>query len=223
MVSGVKDQPHGASFKTWARKVSAAFGERGVQVTTRHDYEIAYRYIWACGTCGVQYKRHSKSIDVARHACGSCKGALVQVLPAPRGGGGGTGEGMGGSGGGKGEGGKGGGFQTFVKEHYARVKREEPGWGMGEIMVRLGREYREEKGMAKAKGEAEGGKGRGGGGKEGVAVEVVEVGSERDGEEEMEGNGGGVGGGMSGNGDGELDGVARKLDHLSLGGEGKRE
>lgn len=208
MLSGVKDAPHGASFQTWARTVSLAFAARGVQVTTRHGYEIAYKYRWACGGCGLEYQRHSRSIDVARQVCGSCRGGLVQVVPAPRG--------TGGAGEGGGEGGvTGGGFQAFVKAHYARVKREEAGWGMGEVMARLGREFREEKGravaMATAKAPVEGVEGR-----EGVEVEVVgvvEVGSERD-REEVEG--GGDRGGMAGNGDGELDRVARKLEFLNL-------
>ncbi|KAF2723447.1 hypothetical protein K431DRAFT_191453, partial [Polychaeton citri CBS 116435] len=73
MVSGVKDQPHGRSFKAWGTRCSAAFGDRGVHVTTKHSYDIDYRYVWRCkneGECGVEFKRHSKSIDPKRHRCG---------------------------------------------------------------------------------------------------------------------------------------------------------
>ena len=89
MVSCELKQPHGASFQAWARKATAAFGStHRVKVTTKHDYAIAYKYVWMCVSehCRTEYKRHSKSIDVQRHTCGKCKGRLVQLLPRPRGG-----------------------------------------------------------------------------------------------------------------------------------------
>lgn len=137
MIDGVTTRPHGAEFKCWARKVNESeFGrhrgplgsmilEEGeskgkweggyaVEVTTRHGYEIEFRYVWVCdgplasassgqgpaggsgvgkggekengGGCGTEYKRHSKSVDPSRHRCGVCKGVLRQVKPAPRGG-----------------------------------------------------------------------------------------------------------------------------------------
>ncbi|KAL8831259.1 MAG: hypothetical protein Q9170_005378 [Blastenia crenularia] len=69
MISNVKDHPHGKEFKIWARKCSAAFAHRGINVTTKHTYEISY----------------NKSIDPRRHSCGKCKEKLVQVKPVPRG------------------------------------------------------------------------------------------------------------------------------------------
>jgi len=210
MISGIKDQPHGREFKIWARKVSDKFAERGVRVTTKHEYVIEYKYIWACGACGVEYKRHSRSIDPARQRCGSCKEALVQVLPVPRGGGGRVG-GSGGVGGNEGAGGTGetpmrSAYQIYVKTHYATVKKENPTLGMGEIMVLLGRGYREEKARRVVVEEA--GEDNGG--------EVVVV-SDGEGDENEEI--GGLGGG--GVGDGDLDGVARKLDFLSLRAESR--
>lgn len=79
-------------------------------------------------TCGLEYKRHSKSIDPSKHSCGNCKGKLVQVQPAPRKG---VGEG------------KRSDYQDFVKWENQRVRRENPGAGFGEIMSILGREFRE--------------------------------------------------------------------------------
>ncbi|KAL2421361.1 hypothetical protein ABEF95_005500 [Exophiala dermatitidis] len=108
MVSNVRDQPHGASFKQWANKVTAHLRQtnvpvwRDVQVTTKHSYVINHKYLWVCvgrpdrtavmdylnlgseGGCGAEYGRHSKSIDVEKHRCGKCKGRLVQVRPIPR-------------------------------------------------------------------------------------------------------------------------------------------
>lgn len=126
MISDVKDRPHGKEFKAWARTCSAAFAHRGVDVTTKHSYEISYKYVWACTDCGTEYKRHSKSIDPARHSCGKCKEKLVQVKPVPRGKGKGISE-----------------YQRFVKERFKGVKRERPELGMGEIMAVLGKEFKD--------------------------------------------------------------------------------
>ncbi|KAL9119882.1 MAG: hypothetical protein Q9187_003559, partial [Circinaria calcarea] len=48
MLSHCTTAPHGASFKSWARKVSTAFAHCNVLVTTKHSYAIEYKYIWAC-------------------------------------------------------------------------------------------------------------------------------------------------------------------------------
>lgn len=134
MISGIKDNPHGASFKKWAAKCTRIFKGRNINVTTKHTYEITYKYIWACSseTCGLEYKRHSKSIDPAKHSCGSCKSKLVQVQPVPR----------------KvnAEGGvKRSEYQEYVKKEHERVRSQNPGVGFGEITAILGREYRESK------------------------------------------------------------------------------
>ncbi|KAL8713940.1 MAG: hypothetical protein Q9220_002086 [cf. Caloplaca sp. 1 TL-2023] len=128
MISHVKDNPHGKEFKNWAQKCSTAFAHRGVHVTTKHSYKIAYKYIWACDQCRIEYKRHSKSIDPAKHSCGKCKGKLVQMKPVPRGEGRGMSE-----------------YQRFVKERYSKAKKESPSKSMGEIMAVLGREFRASK------------------------------------------------------------------------------
>lgn len=106
MVSNVRDQPHGASFKAWAMKVTRYLRAhdnpmyRGVEVTTKHSYAIDHKYLWVCAGrealgllksvpeaedgCGAEYGRHSKSINTDKHRCGRCKGALIQVRPKPR-------------------------------------------------------------------------------------------------------------------------------------------
>ena len=56
MVSGVRDQPHGASFKAWADKVTTHLRTapnlpelyRSVEVTTKHSYNINHKYLWVC-------------------------------------------------------------------------------------------------------------------------------------------------------------------------------
>ena len=121
-----------------ASKCTKAFSHRNITVTTKHTYTIAYKYVWVCEACETEYKRHSKSIDPAKHTCGKCKGKLVQVQPAPR----------------KGQSeGKRSEYQDFVKKEHERVKLENPGKGFGERMAILGREFRESK---KAGGVGEG-------------------------------------------------------------------
>lgn len=86
MISGTTTNPHGKDFKVWASKCSHAFRDRGIHVTTRHSYDIDFKYVWQCVSCRLEYKRHSRSIDIQRHRCGSCKSELEQTRPASRGG-----------------------------------------------------------------------------------------------------------------------------------------
>lgn len=153
MISGVRDQPHGTSFKAWGRKVTAAFGaSHGVEVTTKHKYEIEYKYLWACEGegCGAEFGRHSKSIDPAKQRCGTCKSRLRQIRPMPRA------EKEGHNLGEK----KVGAYAAFVKEHYAGVKKEMGKASQKEVMEAVGRKYREEKArLAQRTGSAQGGDG----------------------------------------------------------------
>lgn len=154
MISNIRDQPHGASFKRWAALASAEFASRGIEVTTKHNYEISYKYAWQCSDadrCGVLYQRHSKSIDPGKQACGKCKGRLVQVRPVPRGkvaakgsiagsvGGAPVeqGEGRAGMDDGKTE------YQKFVKEHFRHVREDlGPKSPMKDVMREVGARYR---------------------------------------------------------------------------------
>ncbi|TVY85742.1 HMG box-containing protein, partial [Lachnellula willkommii] len=118
MISNMKTNPHGKEFKAWAAKVSHHFRHRGIEVTTKHSYSIDYKYIWECENCGLEFKRHSKSIDPAKHQCGVCKSKLVQTKPVPRGGGS-----VGGN-----------EYQVFVKENMKIVREANPGSPQKEIM-----------------------------------------------------------------------------------------
>ncbi|KAF7191663.1 HMG box-containing protein C19G7.04 [Pseudocercospora fuligena] len=159
MISGVKDQPHGASFKQWGVKCSRAFGDRGINVTTKHSYEIEYKYIWRCEDeeCGMEFKRHSKSIDPKRHRCGQCRANLSQIKPVPRGGAKASNQ----------DSGKAtpvngilgmppkatpvNGYAAYVKEHFANLKKSMPGSSHKQVMEALGKQYRDEQ-AAKASG-----------------------------------------------------------------------
>lgn len=161
MISRVTAEPHGASFKAWARKATTAFALVGVEVTTKHSYAISYKYAWVCvgrqgaavdegDGCGTTYQRHSKSIDVARQGCGKCKGRLAQVRPVPR-----SAPTMPSKADGFGDGAEQrripaaaapkpkSGYQAFVSEQYKLVKAELGATSpMKEVMGEIGRRYR---------------------------------------------------------------------------------
>jgi len=128
MVSNIKTNPHGKEFKAWAAKVSRKFADRGIEVTTKHSYAIDYKYVWECENCGLEFKRHSKSIDPSRHQCGVCKSKLVQTKPVPRGKGAGVSE-----------------YQVFVKENMRIVREANPGSPQKDIMGLVGKKYQEYK------------------------------------------------------------------------------
>lgn len=99
-----------------------------------------------------------------------------------------------GAGAGKGkEGGGGKSYQEYVREHFGRVRAENPTLGMAGWMVELGRAFREERARGLELGVPAGGTGGG------ISI-----------------SGGGGGNGGGGGGGGGVDEVARKLDFLSL-------
>ena len=148
MISEVRNNPHGAEFKSWGRKATVAFANKGVEVTTKHSYQIDYKYVWECISCGYEFKRHSKSVDPARHSCGKCKGKLAQTKPTPR-----VGAGVTVGKDGKREKSE---YQVFVKANFARVKKELEAEGkdaqMGKVMEAVAKEYRERKSTSGGKG-----------------------------------------------------------------------
>jgi len=164
ILSGIKTNPHGAEFKSWGGKCTTAFRSKGVNVTTKHDYEIDFRYIWLCtgplnsvidasstsvspqpaiieggGGCGKTYGRHSKSIDPIKQGCGHCKGRLVQIKPAVR-------MNVSTKNGSKSPVKEVNGFAAYMKENFARVKRDlGPKQSQKSVMEEMGRQYRAEK------------------------------------------------------------------------------
>lgn len=134
MINGLTTNPHGKEFKSWASKCSRIFGHRGIHVTTKHAYEINFKYKWECTNCGLGYKRHSKSIDTQRHRCGTCKGELKQVKPAPRAK---VANNSGASGQSE--------YQLFVKDQMKLVKRENPDVPQREILKIIAEKWAIEK------------------------------------------------------------------------------
>ncbi len=68
--------PHGDVFKRWARRFESEFG---VEISTCHSYDIAFKYRWECSGCGQTVGRHSKSFDPHKYRCGACRGEFVQI------------------------------------------------------------------------------------------------------------------------------------------------
>ncbi|KAH7122869.1 SprT-like family-domain-containing protein [Dactylonectria macrodidyma] len=133
MVSGITNNPHGREFKIWAAQCSRVFANRGIEVTTKHSYDIDFKYVWECEACTMEFKRHSKSIDPQRHRCGSCKGMLRQTKPVPRKGGKTTSQ-----------------YQVFFKEQMAIVREENPGTPQKEVMKLIAAKWAKQGGPSKA-------------------------------------------------------------------------
>lgn len=108
MISGITNNPHGKEFKHWAAKCSRAFASRGIKVTTKHSYDIDFKYMWQCDGCSYSYQRHSKSINPEKHRCSGCKGKLVQKKPVPR------------------NSGKPSEYQLFIKQEMKALKQQHP-------------------------------------------------------------------------------------------------
>nr|ODN94420.1 hypothetical protein L204_04551 [Cryptococcus depauperatus CBS 7855] len=132
IISGDYKNPHGAIFKSWGRKVMAARQD----IETKHSYSITYKYEWKCSNqyCGQVYKRHSKSIDVAKHACGSCRSKLTPLLGEKR----------------KAV----SGFQLYLKENMRLAKTAMLGAAHGEIMRALSQRWAEAPEATKMENEA---------------------------------------------------------------------
>ncbi|WVR09359.1 hypothetical protein IAU60_006425 [Kwoniella sp. DSM 27419] len=123
IISGDYKNPHGSVFKSWGRKVMRA--RKDVEVTTKHSYVIEYKYEWKCSStyCGKVYKRHSKSIDPAKHACGSCKGKLVPLFAHKQK--------------------AASAFQLYLKANMKLAKAAMPGQPHGEVMRALSKRWNE--------------------------------------------------------------------------------
>ncbi|KAL5598499.1 uncharacterized protein BROUX77_006333 [Berkeleyomyces rouxiae] len=121
MINNLRTNPHGREFKVWATQVSNVFGHRGIEVTTRHTYDIDFKYAWECSSCGLEYQRHSKSINPERQRCGKCKSVLVQTRPTPRVASAKPSE-----------------YQSFMKRHMKTIKAENPSLKQKDVMKMIG-------------------------------------------------------------------------------------
>ena len=137
MIDEERNNAHGKVFNSWATKCTHHFNYRGVKITTKHDYVIDYKFGWKCTDCGLEYERHSRSIDPSRLGCGVCCGKLVQTKPKPK----------------SATARKPNRYQVFVKENMQRIKDENPGSPQKKIMSLVAQEYQKVKAMSMRGGE----------------------------------------------------------------------
>jgi predicted SprT family Zn-dependent metalloprotease len=142
MIDDVRKPAHGPVFQSWASKCTLLFSNRGVKVTTKHNYIIEYKFVWECTNCGIKYQRHSKSIDPTRLGCGACGSKLVQTRPKPKSAAASKPS-------------KPNNYHIYVKENMNRIKDENPGKTQKEIMSLVGQEYREAKALSLRGGKLE--------------------------------------------------------------------
>ena len=86
IVDGNLKPPHGPCFQKWVAIATKAI-QPTIPITTKHKFEIHYKYSWECvnPSCSVTLiRRHNRrSIDIKRHVCGRCRGALREVMDTP--------------------------------------------------------------------------------------------------------------------------------------------
>lgn len=72
--------PHGVVWKSWVKKVEAWDNEHAngtLRIGTYHEYQVQWKYWYACQKCSSGVGRFSKSVNTERSRCGSCGGKLV--------------------------------------------------------------------------------------------------------------------------------------------------
>jgi predicted SprT family Zn-dependent metalloprotease len=69
--------PHGLEFKRWAGEAGAAYDD--IDVTTCHNYEVHYKYKYACTFCDKTFGRHSKSLNCQKYRCAACSSKIALV------------------------------------------------------------------------------------------------------------------------------------------------
>lgn len=77
VIDGSNKPAHGPVFKKWGTRATHA--DHTLVVTTRHTYEINYKYRYQCEGCRKIFGRHSDSIDTEWLRCGKCRGKLVSL------------------------------------------------------------------------------------------------------------------------------------------------
>ncbi|KAG9023171.1 hypothetical protein FRB95_013470 [Tulasnella sp. JGI-2019a] len=124
LVDGIGNPDHGAAWKKWANKVTRKRSD--IEITTRHTYEIAYKYSWKCTNtaCGHIYGRFSKSIDTTAQGCGLCRSVLRPLFETKV---------------------KKSAWQEFMKENLKTVKSQNPSVTQSQAMQILAEKWKQSK------------------------------------------------------------------------------
>jgi len=125
IISGVK-AGHGPVWKKWTLR--ANFVHQDLPPISRcHSYTINAKYTYRCSRCGNTFGRHSKSVNLEKSRCAHCYGRL-ELVPQLK---------------------KDGTPQTrtpsrfalFVKENFARIKKDNEHFSHQEVMKALSSEF----------------------------------------------------------------------------------
>ncbi|KAG8954421.1 hypothetical protein FRC04_011748 [Tulasnella sp. 424] len=125
LVDGVGQPDHGSAWKKWAAKVTRYRPD--IEISTRHTYEIAYKFSWQCTNtaCAHIYGRFSKSIDITKQGCGLCRSVLKPLFETnakPK-----------------------SAWQEFMKQNLKTIKSENPGISQSAAMQILSEMWKQTK------------------------------------------------------------------------------
>jgi hypothetical protein len=132
-ISRDKNDVHGPLFKHWNKAVKLAFPQHNIALGRTHSYEIEYKFEFKCQTpnCFYIWKTHSKPRDIENRRCPYCReGILLQIKPVPRATTGLT------------------EYNRFTKANMARIKQQNPGSPMKQLMQIVGQEWKAHKAAA---------------------------------------------------------------------------
>jgi hypothetical protein len=129
-ISRDKTDVHGPLFKHWNKAVKLAFPQHNITLGRTHSYEIEYKFEFKCQTpnCIYIWKTHSKPRDIENRRCPYCRtGCLLQTKPVPR-----ATTGL-------------SEYNRFTKANMARIKQQNPGSPMKQLMQIVGQEWKAHK------------------------------------------------------------------------------
>ncbi|XP_019864303.1 PREDICTED: acidic repeat-containing protein-like isoform X2 [Amphimedon queenslandica] len=75
IIDGKRNEKHGKVWQKWAHLANSVHPDLP-PITTRHSYEITYKYWYQCSRCDYKFGRHSKSVNLNVATCPYCSSLL---------------------------------------------------------------------------------------------------------------------------------------------------
>lgn len=132
LIDGVMNEGHGPLWKKWTKKAERTYPYLP-PISVKHTYDINYKFIYRCIQCQYEVHRHSKSLNVEIDLCGKCLGKFELLLnnnnkittadvqtpkkTLTK-------------------------YNLFIKEHFQRIKQEQPHLSTPQLMKHLSQEYK---------------------------------------------------------------------------------
>lgn len=110
-----------------------------MKISTCHTYDIFHKFRYGCDSCGNEFGRQSKSVDVERQRCGRCHGKLRLLGAFNRDGTPAKAR-------------EPSAFARFVKDNFSALRVSKPEATHGELMADLGQRWRDCGGQADSLG-----------------------------------------------------------------------